>query len=597
MPFGGKISKRRNSGAVLLGTFMVPAAFSAASQNTSATKVIQDVAASGAKILNNQNFWGRSVLNVIFVGIILFMGVALVHLYNENKKLKKKNGFLQGSGKRLQVEFSENNSQESRLDELRVLDTSLQDEQAAGYEKMYFETQKVLEQKESDLDELMKKNANITRELTNEKKGNEQLQNEIEKLKKESELLKNSGELQRTAIDEYKKEAERLKNEWHEAIKSARPVYDENKRLKKLLKENKLEFKNSEETDKIIKQLNEEDLDKKRKEFGKKLAAYFKKTDKGTKGDYNKDREVCLLKFLEEGYWDLDMCYTVFKVSPEDLKTMLKEGDDIEYINTHFKDKEFIEVYLDGFMSDDKSLGFCIDNNENGKCTKKYLRSRNLGEFDILEFCNFLLKGVSELKNREKMLEINYSEKFKDFEVKLKSRVENETIKSSFLENLVNTEDCYLRDEDFVIHKQSRKGFFEKVFCMSNSFKDRGYDVGFRDPILPRRCIGKCFKVSKQEALNIAFVFLEDEESRNLLERFEEDYVRIKILKTKNDYFEFEVLNTSNAPIGASFQSYLSTSNFYDVDQLHKYLDEQLKDNDDNNDNSDIDIDISSYIE
>ena len=56
MPFGGKISKRRNSGAVLLGTFMIPAAFSAASQNTSATKVIQDVAASGAKILNNQNF-------------------------------------------------------------------------------------------------------------------------------------------------------------------------------------------------------------------------------------------------------------------------------------------------------------------------------------------------------------------------------------------------------------------------------------------------------------------------------------------------------------------------------------------------------------
>ena len=36
MSFSGKISKRKNSGAVLLGTFMVPAAFSAASQSVAA---------------------------------------------------------------------------------------------------------------------------------------------------------------------------------------------------------------------------------------------------------------------------------------------------------------------------------------------------------------------------------------------------------------------------------------------------------------------------------------------------------------------------------------------------------------------------------
>ena len=36
MSFSSKIGKRRNSGAVLLGTFMVPAAFSVASQSASA---------------------------------------------------------------------------------------------------------------------------------------------------------------------------------------------------------------------------------------------------------------------------------------------------------------------------------------------------------------------------------------------------------------------------------------------------------------------------------------------------------------------------------------------------------------------------------
>ena len=50
MSFSGKISKRKNSGAVLLGTFMVPAAFSAVSQSV-AGAVLKDSADVVAKVL------------------------------------------------------------------------------------------------------------------------------------------------------------------------------------------------------------------------------------------------------------------------------------------------------------------------------------------------------------------------------------------------------------------------------------------------------------------------------------------------------------------------------------------------------------------
>ena len=173
MSLSGKISKRRNSGAVLLGTFMVPVAFSAASQSTSATKVIQDVAASGAKILNNQNSgsrWVPKILGcVILAGIIVFIGAALVYLRKKNKELQKKEQELNNTVKDLQ-----NEKQELQ----KSLDKSLNKNK---------EMQKVLDKNSLDLNKFEKDNTSL-------KEENENLKSTLlnKDVKKFSRLLINS---------------------------------------------------------------------------------------------------------------------------------------------------------------------------------------------------------------------------------------------------------------------------------------------------------------------------------------------------------------------------------------------------------------------
>ena len=97
MSFSGKISKRRNSGAVLLGTFMVPAAFSAASQNVSAVgNNMAQTAQNSLNILDISAFlkeYWKETLGAVIVGVII-VAVICCLMKNKNKvdlKEDKKN--------------------------------------------------------------------------------------------------------------------------------------------------------------------------------------------------------------------------------------------------------------------------------------------------------------------------------------------------------------------------------------------------------------------------------------------------------------------------------------------------------------------------
>ena len=74
MSFSGKISKRKNSGAVLLGTFMVPAAFSAISQNVYAVsnRTVQD--ASDVLSFFKEHWVGT-------LGVVVIVVIALIAAY------------------------------------------------------------------------------------------------------------------------------------------------------------------------------------------------------------------------------------------------------------------------------------------------------------------------------------------------------------------------------------------------------------------------------------------------------------------------------------------------------------------------------------
>ena len=195
MSFSGKISKRKNSGEVLLGTFMVPAAFSAASQSVSA------VSDDTARILNNQSSGSRLVSEilgcVIFAGIVLLMGAALFRLYNKSKELQNEKQVLNNTVEDLQSKNNElqkkeqelNNTVEGLQNKERELNNTVKDLQNEN--KVLNE---VLLKKESDLRNIVEyKNQALDKEIKELRNKNDELQDEKRELNEV--LLKKDNEL------------------------------------------------------------------------------------------------------------------------------------------------------------------------------------------------------------------------------------------------------------------------------------------------------------------------------------------------------------------------------------------------------------------
>ena len=87
MSFSGKISKRKNSGAVLLGTFMVPAAFSAASQNVSAVgNNMAQTAQSSSDVSEFLKRYGKETL-VAVLAVFALGGIVAAIYYFINKRV------------------------------------------------------------------------------------------------------------------------------------------------------------------------------------------------------------------------------------------------------------------------------------------------------------------------------------------------------------------------------------------------------------------------------------------------------------------------------------------------------------------------------
>ena len=124
MPFGGKISKRKNSGAVLLGTFMIPAAFSTASQNVSAAG--NDLAQIMPNTLNKPGFFEKyssiikPVVGVFLVVVGVFLvGAAIFVLFTICKKIiDNKNEKVEKNKVRLGNEDTDN----TKIEEHKVSD-------------------------------------------------------------------------------------------------------------------------------------------------------------------------------------------------------------------------------------------------------------------------------------------------------------------------------------------------------------------------------------------------------------------------------------------------------------------------------------------
>ena len=105
MSFSGKISKRKNRGAVLLGTFMVPAAFSVASQSVFAAK--SDLAKAMQETLNNPGFFRKYGVFKIVFGVIL-VGLAFGSLCFFYKNFTKNGN---------EIKNNENNNDEGKVND------------------------------------------------------------------------------------------------------------------------------------------------------------------------------------------------------------------------------------------------------------------------------------------------------------------------------------------------------------------------------------------------------------------------------------------------------------------------------------------------